>query len=216
MPAPLDVIIRKHVAPMAKQEGVPRKGRYFRLEGEHGHTLLYFDTFNLYQTELCFEVGFALLPLTYWDFTCQLYEGGGAPTIPGRESIFLYSWLMPPDEWSYRPAEKPPYTFRRRWSLNDLGDLDSLGAALAQRVQEEAFPRMRQLLDLEFALAELRTPTFATQLALASDAARELVLMLDTLDPERVEELLADPVQPRNALFEGWVRERVARRTAER
>ncbi|MFD0633880.1 hypothetical protein ACFQ9X_22315 [Catenulispora yoronensis] len=107
MPAPLDVIIRKHVAPMAKQEGVPRKGRYFRLEGEHGHTLLYFDTFNLYQTELCFEVGFALLPLTYWDFTCQLYEGGGAPTIPGRESIFLYSWLMPPDEWSYRPAEKP-------------------------------------------------------------------------------------------------------------
>ncbi|MFD0633879.1 hypothetical protein ACFQ9X_22310 [Catenulispora yoronensis] len=42
------------------------------------------------------------------------------------------------------------------------------------------------------------------------------MLMLDTLDPERVEELLADPVQPRNALFEGWVRERVARRTAER
>lgn len=73
---------------------------------------------------------------------------------------------------------------------------------------------MRWLLDPHNALAELKTPTFATQQALGSDPDRELVLAVDVADPERVEALLADPARTQNPVFEACLRERFARRLA--
>lgn len=77
--APLDVVITKYVAPAAKQEGLSRKGRYFRLEDQYSHTLLYFTRQGADPSRLCFEVGYALLPLAYWDFCHRLYQGRGGP-----------------------------------------------------------------------------------------------------------------------------------------
>ena len=211
---PIDVIIRKYVAPAAKQAGLSRKGRYFRLEGRYSHTLLYFDTHATDPSWLCFEVGYALLPLAYWDFCRRLYQGGGGPTEPGKESIFLDTHLMPPDEWSFRPDERPPYTFKRRWALGLPAGLEPAGTALAERLTEEAFPRMHWLLDPDNAMAELKTPTFAIEQALGSNLDRELILAIDVADPAYVEALLNDPARPQNPVFEASVRERFARRMA--
>ncbi|GAA1984444.1 hypothetical protein [Catenulispora subtropica] len=170
--------------------------------------MLYFNTFNISPAGVYFEVGYALLPLSYWEFSGSLHPYLLERKEPDRAGIFLNAYLMPPNEWSFRPDETPPYAFRRRWALDDLDGLDACGTALAQRLTEEAFPRMRWLLDMENALAELTTPTFATRRALGSDPDRELILTVDVADPARIEQLLADPARSRDPDIELWVRER--------
>jgi hypothetical protein len=119
---------------------------------------------------------------------------------------------MPPDAWSYRPEEKPPFTFRRRWIFEVETEADACGVVLAARLEEDAFPKMRWLLNVVNVLAEVRSPTFTTQSALYADEAREAVLTVDAAEPAELHRLLAEAGPSPSAQFDAWIRARIDRR----
>ena len=208
----LDVIIRRHAGPVAKRAGVARKGRYLRIQGDSAHVLLHFDNFILDQARTIFEVDYGVIPLPYWDFSHRA-RPGGVPSTPDRSGLFLHTYLMPPDRWSYRPDESGTPVFKRRWTFDNATGLDECGAALAERLDAEAFPRMRWLLDTDNVLSEVRRRTFTTPCAMSSDQHREVVLTVDHADPAHLERLLAEADASPAEDFEEWVRARMAPRT---
>lgn len=209
----LDVVIRKHVGPVAKDAGVTRKGRYLRIAGEQAHALLQFHHHILDRTRTIFEVDYGVIPLPYWDFLHRTYADNAIPGTPTMGGLFLHAFLMPPDRWSYAPEETGTPVFRRRWAFDNSTGLDECGPVLAELLNAEVFPRMRRLLDIDNILTELQHPTFATPRALSSDRHREIVLTVDRADPAHLEQLLAEAGPSPAADFEEWVRARLGRRT---
>lgn len=102
----------------------------------------------------------------------------------------------------------------RRWAFDNADRLDACGPALAQHLIEEAFPKMRWLMDQADVLAEIQGSTFTTPRSLSSDKHREIMLTVDDADPEHLDRLLSEAGKSPAPDFETRVRSRNAQRQA--
>lgn len=207
---PLDLLVKQHVAPVMKGAGFKKSGRTFRLIADNGDQgVLGFARHYVDPGAAVFEVGYRIVPASYWEWINRHHwASGDAPAPRAFSGAVLSGDVIPPPHAAHAPDE---VSFRRRWALREDNGL-ICGEALATVLHDDAVPQMVHLLNRTNLLQECRHPALPV-VRLVPLTRVEILLRVDDAPSEEIESLLAD-VQPAGPgdNFIAWTRQRLATR----
>ncbi|MFC9528955.1 integrase core domain-containing protein [Streptomyces sp. NPDC056975] len=152
--------LRRHIGPVAKAEGLEKKGKVFRLAGDHGDcAVLEFRPHLLSRSMEVFFVEAAIVPTAE---RAWVHRDGWeiAQHWPPTTAAAMVQWRpIPPPAFAYEPeAEGSNKVF---WAYGRHIDSDDCGRAMARMLREQTIPQMRRLLDRDRLLAEVKAPVTA-------------------------------------------------------
>lgn len=112
---PLDQVVRDRIAPVLREAGFKRRGRWFRRENDRGDAAcVYVRAFRLGVHDAEFFVNRYVLPKIWWDFTSRDGSGGAFGLwsdrlmVPGMEPPRARnSSVNLPDHWSFDLSDQP-------------------------------------------------------------------------------------------------------------
>ncbi|MFD0078857.1 DUF4304 domain-containing protein [Streptomyces sp. NPDC127166] len=210
--APLDSLVKQHVAPVMKAAGFRRSGQTFRLIAANGdQAILGFSRHYVDPNACVFEVGYDIVPAPYWEWINRhAASDDRRGPVASSMAAMVSGRAVPPPHAAHAPSSDDPY-FRAHWALREDNSL-TCGEALAAVLRDEAVPQMVHLLDRSRLLEECRHPALPV-MRLVPLARVEILLRLDAAPSREIESLLADvvPVDPYDTFID-WVRQRVAAR----
>jgi hypothetical protein len=207
---------RRHVVPVAKEEGLTQDGKVFRLAGTHGDCALL--EFHPHRIDLRREVFFVrasivLAPQRGWLYRKHWEQARERPALPAEA---VAEWeLVPPVAVAQEPGADMPA--RSYWAYGAGIEPEDCARELTRMLREEAVPRMRRLLDRAALLAEIKDP--------APDIRRrrppgwaEVLLNVDQVAPADLEPLFekVETDYPLADEFIDWARAYAAVHTANR
>ncbi|MEV6057171.1 hypothetical protein [Streptomyces sp. NPDC052107] len=207
---PLDALIRRYVAPLAKAAGCIRSGRTFRLIADSGDQAMFdFHTHAVDPDMVVFEVNWHIAPLPYWEWITR--QRVPTPKLTNSSGAMATCRVMPPQEAAHHPRDGFPF-FRERWVFPYEGSDKICGQALERTLREETLPRMRHLLDRSNLLEVVRSRDVSLVMRM-NPLAREIVLRVDSGPVEEISALIAqEEATGRFPPFAQWARRRLAER----
>lgn len=210
MAHPLDVMLRKHVAPVMAEAGFVRTGRVYRLTADSGDSVvLDIRAYAFGQQVVAFWVTMGLITTPYADWICR-NQTTPDERPPGMECAFIHAQIEPPDDlWQGVLPQRVPSL----WVFDRSVGGDVCGGALAQMLTVKWVPLLVSLLDRGRLLAEIHSRTPGLAHFQHQRERRELLHLVDDGPLSEIERLIPMVVElsPEDN-FKQWIRARLARR----
>ncbi|MFF3949718.1 hypothetical protein ACFYYN_33595 [Streptomyces sp. NPDC001902] len=208
----LNALLRQHVTPVLKGEGLAKKGKAYRLRADNGdHAVLEIRRHPMACAMEVFFVRVAIVPTPEWAWNyrgCWEQEKTRLPTSAAE----MVGWeVIPPAQVAYEPTEDGPS--RGLWAYGQHIDPASCGRALTELLIKNTIPQMYRLLDREVLLEEIKEPTLDIRRTRPLGWA-EVLLNVDRVSSAELEPLLTrvERDYPVADEFIAWARQQVAER----
>ncbi|MBT2487487.1 hypothetical protein J7E96_02815 [Streptomyces sp. ISL-96] len=206
--------LRRHITPVAKAEGLTKKGNVLRLTGEHGDCAVL--EFHPHLIDRSMEVFFVRVSIVPGPQRAWVHRDGweiAQHWLPTASAPMVQWELIPPAEVAYEPGADMPS--RGYWAYGPRIDPNDCARAMVRMLREETIPEMRRLLDREQLFAEVRAPSPWIRRRRPPGWA-EVLLKVDRLSPAELEPLLqrVELDYPVADEFIAWARGYAANRSA--
>ncbi|WP_224273649.1 hypothetical protein [Streptomyces sp. LS1784] len=206
----LDAWTRQHVAPVAKEAGLTRKGLVYRLAADNGdHALLEFRARRLDPAMEVFTVKAYIVPAASWAWSYRKSWESARKKAPDASAAIVQWGVIPPEQAAYEPDDVNP--LNPNWAYGGRIDPDAAGQAMAEVLREHTLPTMRRLLDRDELFTEICSPSFEFHRGRPPGWAR-MILRVDEASPAELDELVSqvETGYPVADEFIAWARTRAA------